>query len=330
MPSRNTQLTFAWILIAFLMLGIAAWQVQLTLARDAAAKNAPLPPPLKTRHATRPAATTFNGDPVADYIARCGKGIADQEIRWIIKDFKIAELDVEWRNPELTEQRILQLITRQQKWYVGSLKDGLRLDSVQTLKASESLGKIFHAAADEFIAERKKSASPEFGPIPTVRERDGFARLPGAPSGGIFPAPPFMPWKLCDLTVGQKRITWNGWYQSLEEKQVMELEHVSPPKLAKLTGGPEFQLAEPGGSITANTPAPNWAMFPDLILPILKQQELTRPARTDDPFAQPSPPNTETLLSNIRRLHPAQLKLLLLFAPEMAAEISKELQAPPR
>lgn len=331
MPSRNTQLTFAWILIAFLMLGVAAWQVQTTLAKDAAARNAPLPPPLKTRHAIRPAAITFSGDPVADYIARCKKGITDQEILWIIEDFRNAELDVEWRNPELPAEQVLQLISRQQKWYLESIKDGLRLDPEQTRKAEENLQKLFQTAANEFIAERKKNAASEFAPIPTGREEHELAWLPGNPMNSAAASDSSKLWKLCGLSPEQDLITWKRWYQSLEKDPTLFFgEGVTSRKDLQLTEESYFRFATPFGglSLESSTTPPDWARLPNWVLPILDQQNLIAPSPEEGPFGEP--PNTETLLSNIRRLHPAQFKLLLLFAPEMAAEISKELQAPPR
>lgn len=325
MPSRNTQLTFAWILIAFIMLGVAAWQVQTTLAKDAAAKNAPLPPPLKTRHAIRPAAIAFNGDPLADYIARCEKGMTDQEIRWIIEDFKIAELDVEWRNPELPKERVLQLINRQQSWYLECLEDSLRLDRAQTEKARQSLGKLFRTAAEPYFSWREK-ASPEALGL----HLNNFAWLPGDPWDEFKPEISFMPWNLCGLTAEQESITWRQWFDSRGKNAPLVPGHDGSGKTTKLTEIPEFLFSGPDSSATSNRFPPHWARLANSTFPLLVLQDLEQNPSADDPFAEPDPHRKEGLLVNIRRLHPAQLKLLLLFAPEMAAEISKELQAPSR
>lgn len=326
MPPKNFQLMFAWILLATIFMGAAVWQAQVTVAREAAAKHAVLPPPPKTRHAIRPA-TNFTGSVVEDYIARCGKGMTDQEIQWVIEDFSSAGLKMDWRSSDFPEQSFRQMIARQLRWYLDSVKDGLHLDPAQTEAARINLTRFFLEQADEFLKKRKDTSS-EFGPVPDATSANGLDWLSANSWDPAVPLHPFMPWTLCNLTPDQERITWRHWFQSLGEK--VEPEHANSPNPAELTDAPGFLFSQPGSTDSVGISAPRWAMLPDRILPLLKTQELLDPHHDEDPFAESPPTVRPTLMGNIRRLHPDQFKLLLLFFPEMAANVEKELQAPSR
>ncbi|RYD22953.1 MAG: hypothetical protein EOP88_06120 [Verrucomicrobiaceae bacterium] len=328
MPPKNFQLTFAWMFIATILMGVAVWQAQVTVAQEAAAKHAVLPPPPKTRHAIR-SATGFTGNVVEDYIARCGKGMTDQEIQWVLEDFSSAGLKMDWRSSDFPEQSFRQMIARQLRWYLDSVKDGLRLDQAQTEAARTNLTRFFLEQADGFL-EKRKDASSGFGPVPDAASANGLDWLSANPWDPALPLHPFMPWTLCDLTPDQERITWKRWFQSLGKKEAVEPGHAHSSNLAELTGEPGFLFSQPGSTDSAGISAPRWAMFPDRILPLLKTQELVDPHYYEDPFAKSLPPVGPTLVGNIRRLHPDQFRLLLLFFPEMAADVEKELQAPSR
>ncbi|RYY82107.1 MAG: hypothetical protein EOO24_40960, partial [Comamonadaceae bacterium] len=95
---------FAWTLVATILMGAAIWQAQVTTLKEAAAKHAPPPPPLKTRHAIRPPAPVFTGNIV-------------DVTREVFENYNIpvaqraSIIDALTREPNLTMYSVMQAIT---------------------------------------------------------------------------------------------------------------------------------------------------------------------------------------------------------------------------
>ncbi len=300
-PLRNS---LAWIVFATFATAAAFWQAQVSVANDLKARHQTPPPPLKTRHAVRPPAVPWSGD----YAARCETGLTERQIGWIIEDFKIAGLDqgirVAPREEYLAQRRT------QHRWYRDALADGLRLTPEQSAQATARLAERFDLAKADFI-EALTIAPRSFehqGKWYVVTGTAPIELLISPKLWILDPAAGLMPWDLCQLTPGQEKITWKRWYGN----QADEASFLLPRPV--ITGGYGFQNLAPARLLAANS-----------ILPFLVGQQF-KPAA--DPLATDHA--AADLVSQIKTLHPAQLKILLLLEPAMAVQIEQALELAPR
>ena len=318
--------TLAWIVFATFLMFTAVWQAQVAAQRDLEARRQTLPPPAQTKRAIRPAPQVFTGDVAQDYIARCEKGLTDQEIGWILEDLHNAGLD---RDPidyvvdyHLHEDRQFPLFrAAQHRWYHETLVDGLRLSPEQSAQAATKLSELFAEAKEKFlraITSDKLSVEP-YGDIAiALLWLDGTHRS--------------SPWNLCKLTPEQEKITWKHLYEIVDSRKDLGFENRPPfpdnREQAATTGSPLFLRSgpvEPESNKTENLPR-YWSA--NRIFPLLPQQF---PAFADpNAFDQPSKDSSDPILEHIRRLHPAQFKTLLLLDPNFAAEIQRALETEPR
>lgn len=290
MPPKNFQLTFAWMLLATILMGAAVWQAQVTAARETAAKHAVLPPPPKTRHAVRPPPVTFSGSVADDYVARCEKGTTDQEILWAIEDFNRAGLDLA---PEPSTEVMLR--AARQRWYHAALVDALRLSPAQAMQAKERLTNHLVKAWGE-LPDKNTAAGPAFTDL-------------------WLDSPDFQPWKLCDLTPVQASVTWKDHMEAPPDSQ--------PPSLAEKKTAADFLLRSPlvPTASEERDRVPLWAYPANTTFPLLANQKL-----------QPSPTPDEApalFLENVRKLHPAQLRMLLLREPQLVPLVRSTLSSQP-
>lgn len=124
-----------------------------------------------------------SADPVAAYLDRAKRGMSDQEIRWIVDDFRGAGLD---QPPAvLTAESIETFRKKQIQWYLQTLQEGLRLTSSQQEMA------------------RATAADLPFTP-------GGIGFLPLDVSAWL-PLNDYAPWNLCSLTPEQESLTLKAW-----------------------------------------------------------------------------------------------------------------------
>lgn len=345
MPPKNFQLTFAWMLLATILMGAAVWQAQVTVAREAAAKHATLPPPPKTRHAVRPPPSVFSGNAADDYIARCEKGMTLQEIRWALTDFENAGLATKRPEPGSPPAEVLAFRTRQGLWYLQCLTEGLYLDQEQKSQASAAMAKLFQEEHDSRLELLQKQKQPDPGQTSDrtslhdevdrnwseSHNQDPFT--PGIPS-------PYMPWNLCRLTDSQTKVTWKHWHELAFSKEaspnaidaILDRPEISDPeKLAETTGGPVFLLPEPLSSAMTVGDAPDriadWLFAANHVYPLLARQQvgLFRPDTRAQPDQKSDQQTQSEFLRMIQRLHPVQLKTALLLQNGMEEEVRAEL-----
>ncbi len=321
--------TVAWILLATLLMVAALWQAQVSAARELEARHKTLPPPLKTRHALRPPPAVFTGDPVADYIARCEKGLTDREIGWIIEDFKNGGLDLDWRSLTVAIEQVLQHRLAQHRWYHDALVDGLRLDADQSTQVASKLQELFEKENQTFLTERKYRSGPSnvwrdlskpFYPDARDLIADLSISMTGVPD--IPLVTPYLPWKLCQLTPEQEKLTWKQWFLSIEHEKFS----MSPQEVAELSGGPLFRLSSPDEGYPIDKSLQNDSPLPNLTFPLLAPQKLIAREDPEDPFFEPSDPSGLSILENVRLMHPCQFKALLLFSPELLPVLQSQLE----
>jgi hypothetical protein len=238
-------------------------------------------------------------DVVEDYLARCKKGMTAQEVRWIVEDFQRAGLDEEL--PAAASIRDLDSRRRaHHEWYLDLLIDGLGFDIDQRRMAMERLQLLRVEAVATLTREFEENERQWTWGIlePFVDywlEDESYA-----------------PWKLCDLTAEQEAVTRCSEV-ALKHQQESDsgsgtlfttswLEQITPFRSA-LTDLREIHLADGDfGPLAAAG-----SIFP-LEEPQLFDGE--KFLRIEDPT----------------RLHPAQLKMLLLLEPGRAAEIVQALE----
>ncbi len=301
--NKHHKLIIAWFIISGLIVFTAVRQIQVAAANQIQAHQ-PIPPPTKTRHAFRTAVLPWSGDPAADYVVRCEKGMTDKEIGWILEDFRIAGLDRFAFTDKTPDDELLAYRIAQQRWYLGALVDGLRLAPDQAAQAAAKLNELFKTVATEF---RRKSESGKLD-APVVTRFDMivpyfwiFSGYGGDDPGHLR----FLPWDLCLLTSKQEAITWKKEFSAGLDQGIRD----GP------TAHPLFKNPHP---LDHDAEMPEqWALV-DAVFPFLKSQSFAK----DQIEAEDS---GKSLLIALHDFHPAQLKILLLIYPHLAAEIQSAL-----
>lgn len=304
--------TIAWLLSATFVIVTAIWQAQVAARRDLEARRQTLPPPSKTKRTDRSDGGPRSSDPVADYLARCQKGLTDQEIAWIASDFQNTGLD----HPPgaATAQDYLSYRRAQHRWYCGALADALHLTPGQAAQAAAKLAGFYQTAAQSYLA-MLNSLKPITGPDgkqyliagadtfnSVISARDWIERADGA----------FAPWNLCALTPEQEKLTW----QELWSRQ-HDPSGGSPISPSRPTSDGRVSFLSPT-TTTSDRKLPAEFGLANAVFPFLSSQEFIVPG---DSFAE----TDHLLIANVRVLHPAQLKMVLLFNPKMTGKIQTAL-----
>jgi hypothetical protein len=296
---KNLQLTLAWFILGFLLTGGAIWQAQIAVAREVADRHRQLPPPLKTRRAQRPPTLTA---PIADYATRRAKGLSDREIGWIVEDFQVAGLDLGIR--AASKEAYLAQRKAQDRWYRDVLAEAWSLTAEQTSQVTAKLAELHDRAKADFI--EALNAGPQ--PIKVndqwfiVTSADPIHRLIDANVRLQDSKGSFLPWNLCTMDAGL---------------------HTEPPGRngdVKISGVPEesYDSVELPAPVRLAQAEPNLLtvdqFLPHAAAPTTEEPIQILPAESD-------------LLAQLRKLHPAQFKLLLLIAPEKTKNIRSALDA---
>ncbi len=211
---QHSKRTAGWLGFASVLMLAAIWQSQVIAV---AARNAGAIKPTtqqRIRHAPR-----RTRDPVPDYIAKCEKGLSDQEIRWIAQDFTNAGLD---RSTDAlaTGEEAFEVRLAQERWYVSSLVDALGLTPQQSTQAAAKLAEITRQTKECFSANIHDLSS---------FKTDLFVK-------GSSVNLEFMPWKLCDLDSEQEKIT---------AKRYFDVRDLSIPIQTAPQGTPDFRIKYP-------------------------------------------------------------------------------------
>ncbi|GAA5118328.1 hypothetical protein GCM10023212_08630 [Luteolibacter yonseiensis] len=338
MPSRNLQITVAWILLASLIMGIALWQAQVVVAREAASQHKNLPPPTNTRHAIRAGPATADIDPVADYIARCEKGMTVQEIRWVLTDFENAGLAGGKTSDEMTEAEAAAYHKAQRHWYLRCLAQGLNLSSEQKKEASDMMVKLARETYRSHLEYLKNGKETGEQPLPdhtiTIEGIDlKFLNLTmGHEFGRSKALQSWLPWKFCKLTPPQASLTWKYGHdiafpdQSNPNRIDVTLDQPElsdPHQLAKKTGGPVFHVSNPINNSSIGIPI--WLNAANKIHPLLATQKLADNSDNPDAFFEEMDP--KKFIPQLRALHPVQLKMALLLDADISGKIREALES---
>ncbi|MCW1883911.1 hypothetical protein OKA04_04175 [Luteolibacter flavescens] len=254
-------------------------------------------------------------DVVADYTARCEKGMSEREIRWIVEDFRDEGLDdgpgsfseivmaiMEPLDFEVagTQKLLAESVgtepaaklkaagllwaVHQQDWYGGALAEALRLTSEQKREMKESGRHFVKESEGDFLQMEKAMADGEGGGPERSYVRDRiYSSL--IPADLMFPATGLLDpayWLRLAGSAPGERCRLEPWQADV----------------LKLGEGEEAGL--PGRLDAVNQ-----------VLPVLTGQKF--PADGND------------VLGLAKALHPSQLKILLLLDPELAGELMADL-----
>lgn len=328
--NRHHKMLIAWFLVSGLIVFTAVRQIQVAAA-EKLRSHQPLPPPAKTRHAIRPVVLPWSGDPVADYVARCTKGMTDKEIRWVIEDLKSADLDQFPFTDGATDEVLVTYLAAQHRWYHAALVDGLRLTREQSAQVAKKLGELFKNAK---IDVREKPITGDLNAPVVSRFEIAIPTLWRMREYGFLKASEIdmAPWNLCQLTSNQERLSWRGWFDLSDNTDKRDYEtrmEDAGRQFNERKGEPRFWFRDPFYVNSANTQGlkiPNWITEANIFLPLLANQKILLGPPQMDPFAETVDDGVVSLLKNISLLHPAQFKLVLLFRPELAGEIEGALE----
>ena len=254
-----------------------------------------------------------------DYAARCAKGLSALEIRWIVEDFRGEGLDEgpgslldamrsitaegpEWaaasaENSDKLDKLAGLLGGRQRAWYRSALADALRLDETQRRELKKAVAEAYQ---DDWEAYEKSKAARESSPY--AGHHDTLLR----PTRWLA-SDRYAPWSLCMVSTEQLAITR---YDEVKDKQLTVI-----------------------GSGAAEE-APSWLDLKPVHLvttEVMSYEDASglesRDAEAVFPFTQDQRIGDDgELLSLAKKLHPAQLKMLLLLDPHRAGELIKELE----
>jgi hypothetical protein len=333
-----------WYVAALLLAMGGCWlAVQATKGSVLGLKSAAPAPekPAKSKDRTAYYVARDHIDAEADYRERCRKGMTEKEVRWIVEDFRneglaegpgslvagvqetfeIAGGWEEWTEGDedklpITEgiqaklkELSLKLANRQQAWYCGALADGLRFTREQKAEAwNNSRSFVADSSSDFLQYETSGSGEAAAG---AVFEED--ARTIAFPTSGLLMPERWIrnercaPWSLCDLNASQREVVGARADTTVGDRSKEEGNDPGwfQPERTVLVGGKELSLPDGVDEVGG-------------VLPLTGEQSFPRDGNGN--------PIEKDMLAVAMKLHPAQLKLLLLLDPDRASLLQDHLE----
>jgi hypothetical protein len=312
-PRRKAVPGSVWLMLALLLALGGVWLAFLVVT-GGGVKKASGPPLLPTKvsdRTPREEQATEPVDVVDDYIARCMKGMTEQEVRWVIEDFQNAGLDQGLSSA--SAEGFIRLRKAQHAWYLDLLADGLRLDSEQRRMAKEKLAGLLEEAEAGFEKDLSEQASE---PIEQNGRRvqvvDGAVISRLIDSKQWLTDEGYAPWELCELTEEQKRVTYLGYL-------------IYYPEESRPWFSPDgFGRTDPTDEHEGNIGDFSTGHAPDIgeasaIFPFYSLQGFIGGPEEEGRLV--------SLGRQATRCHPDQLKTLLLVKPEIASRLLGALDA---
>lgn len=315
-PPRRKIPGSVWIFLALVLAMAAIWLAARVATGQLAAKSETvLVKPTKAGNREPREEKAETGSVVDDYLERCKKGMTAREVRWIVEDFQKAGLDegsvltqmVEILDTSSSspsnemETRLKKLMRdlgdRQRSWYAEALSDALRLDKGQKSQILEQLRLLM---------------------------KEDFARSQSQHGEGYFEAEAlwanwlandaYAPWELCSLTPEQEAVTSRSEVEDERRERAEEpeedrvwtstwLDRGTPFRLRPITT-PGIDEPDEGGSALLLS---SGSVFP------LEEAQIPEG-------------NAVLRMEDLTRLHPAQLKILLLQNPQRVGQIIEALE----
>jgi hypothetical protein len=298
---KNRQHTAGWLILALIAAGFAIWQAQVTPVKTGSTGQSLKMTPTKTRRADRSkallAANEKARDPIAKYADRRKVGLSDQEIEWIVNDFKYAKLDLGIRvatNIDYLNQRRAQDL-----WYRDALVEAWSLTPDQAAQATAKLAELC-TEAQATLAKAFEAACTfdHNGTKMVIIGSEPIHQLIGFNLRLQDDRAEFLPWNLCQMSLESNPIK--------SEKERME-------DTQPLPTSPD-EIVEPYEPIIL--------LRDDLTL-LKINRFLPQPIPAARTIETELAVREEGELQQLRKLHPAQLKLLLLTYPDITSKIQQ-------
>lgn len=214
-------------------------------------------------------------DVVEDYLARCKKGMTAREVRWIVEDFQRAGLGAPSEGDRI--EKFVAVRLAQHRWYLDLLADGLSLDAEQRRVASEKLWLL----ADEATQKIAKELMEHDASVGRLLEKQPEILKDLIDARQWLEDERYAPWSLVDLSEAQLSLTRYNKLRVANRPDSSEWLVLLPEEM-ELGDAPNLRLSRMA-----------------MVLPLTSEQKL--------------PQFGEDMLEEAKLLHPAQLRLHLLF-----------------
>ena len=267
-------------------------------------------------------------NPREEFEAARNRGLTEEEVRWVVEDFLGTGISA---MPELVApvQELLERRRVQQRWYLDTLVDGFWLTGEQKEIAKLRLGAALSEDQEAYLkAERDGETITIYQTAgnPILSVDSPF--LPGIEAVGITPAARMLdvslwlglgrlaPWDLCDLDEAQREIS---------RFDPGRAEQGASPRVATTKdAGTDEHYEDLDDPFEENSVK---FMAAGSIFPLsMGQVDRIRAASNTYRVSQGGGVKRPGLIDEVKCLTSSQLKTLLLFRPEMADELMKELE----
>lgn len=251
------------------------------------------------------------GSLAEEYLMKAKRGMTEDEVRWVLEDFVALGLDVEYPEDKSAEG-YLALRKAREDWYLGALVSGLRLTKDQEMQARERMGLLRERDYTEFVEylnglesfqhEGKEMKVFDGGKARELMDTDRWLYDEG-----------YLPWKLCELSENQLAVTrfrsndaeaFKDWLVGAAGKEGDPVQPKLPDELAH-HGVNMYALGLTGfGAVDSFFP-----LSTSQVEMLIGEKRVA----TDQYF-----------LESAQVLQPEQLKMYLLFHPQVAEALSRE------
>lgn len=310
-------------LCAALALGLVFWLHPDTEKKGEVAAEGNGPQVTKPYPRERDAREVRTKNPREEFEAARKRGLTEEEVRGIVEDFLEAGLSVASDVDLLTKRAI------QQRWYLNTLVDGFGLTGKQKRIAKMRLREALlddHAAyvlsgeSGEVITTYSSPGSPFLTYVddPLLAGSEAIEIPPAARMLDVslwLGLGKLAPWFLCDLDDGQRELSWFGSENAWLSGRPMGAR-------TKDAGTDEHyeDLDDPFAENLLTFTAAG-AIFPLSMVQVDRIRSASKTYRVSNGLGVKRP----GLVDEVKCLTSPQLRTLLLFRPEMAETLMKEL-----
>ena len=251
-----------------------------------------------------------------EYLMKAKRGMTEDEVRWVVEDFVALGLDVEYPEDK-TAEGYLALRKARENWYLAALVSGLRLTDEQEREARKRMGVLREKDYAEFVEyldglksfehEGKEMKVFDGGKARALMDADQWMNHEG-----------YSPWELCLLSKDQLAVTrfrhenpddtekFKDWLVGAAEAEDDSVDSKLSEELAYDVGN-MYALGLMG-----------WASV-DSIFPLTRKQG-------DMLLGEGKVRSPKDFSELAMVLQPEQLKMYVLFHPQVVEELAKELR----
>lgn len=312
-PSSRTSHIYRWIGVCCLL---GAFWLALISPPNGIAGFLPMPDREMSEESSKTSASRREGGPgreavsvAEEYLRKTVRGMTETEVRWVVQDFLTLGLDLEYPE-DTTAEGFLALRKARERWYLGALVSGLRLTKEQESDARERMKALQDKRYLEYVKyidglqafehEGKKMIIIDGGKARALTDADRWLKEEG-----------YRPWELCQLREDQLSLTrFHSENQEKADSGGAEDNAVNPklPNELVVHGVNNDGLAAMGfGSV-------------DSFFPFSRNQ-------VNMLLGKERVPVSPSVLEQVKVMHSEQLKMFLLFNPQVAKKLINALEA---